>query len=265
MTYECRAFHKVTSFCVGHGLKKRSPLLVLSLKFTISRPHSRCGNKVMQSQDLRLDHFKIYDVNNIDVDAQVRLQGQFDDEMEPATIRSLIHYCNPVRKNNEPFYDSDAHLAWYSIRPIPEPMRIVVVNNQFGKDKLILGRPIALLAPSRKQGHEFSQQLDHYKVYRVLDGEPINRDVSLTDQFGGDKTTVRYPFAFGVPVRKRHAGQEFPINNERAHLTIYRIKPSSIEVVRRSRDQFGRHLLCFMQSTALAVPSLKESWQEFKS
>ena len=164
----------------------------------------------MQSQELKLDHFKIYKVSNINVNAQVWLRGQFDEEPDLAKIQSLTHYCTPVSKNNEPFYDEDAHLAWYSItQQMPEPMRIVTIKNQFGTAKLILGRPFAVLAPSRKQGHQFPERLDHYKVYRVLDGEPINQGVSLKDQFENSDAVIKWPVAFAVPVRKRHDGQDF--------------------------------------------------------
>lgn len=218
----------------------------------------------MQSQELKLDHFKIYKVSNIDVSANAWLRGQFDEEPDLARLHSLTHYCTPVSKNNEPSYDEDAHLAWYSItQQMPEPMRIVTIKNQFGTAKLILGEPFALLVPSQKQGHQFPKRLDHYKVYRVLDGEPINKGVSLNDQFENRDALIKWPVAFAVPVRKRHEGQDFQINNETAHLTMYRMTPRSIDVTRISRDQFGRYLLAFIWSMALAVPSIKDSWKVY--
>ena len=218
----------------------------------------------MKSQELRLDHFKIYDVNDCEVVEKVALKGQFDREEETAKTYSLSFYCNPVSKNEEPLYDPDAHLAGYSIyQPVPEPMRVVVLKNQFGTSKLITGRPFALLVPSRKQGHSFPERLDHYKLYRVLEGEPLNKEVSLKDQFESDRTRVTYPIAFGVPVTKRHDNREYPINNERAHLAIYRISPRPIQETRATRDQFGGKLLFFMRSIALAIPSVKEHWEEY--
>ena len=218
----------------------------------------------MKSQELRLDHFKIYDVNDYEVREKVTLKGQFDREADSAKVCFLNYYCNPVSKNEEPLYDRDAHLAWYSIyQPVPEPMRIVVIQNQFGTSKLILGRPFALLVPSRKQGHQFPEKLDHYKLYEVLEGEPLNKEVSLKDQFESDRTRVTCPIAFGVPVTKRHDNQEFPINNEKAHLAIYRITPRPIQETRAARDQFGSKYLFFMRSIALAIPSVKERWEEY--
>lgn len=219
----------------------------------------------MNAQELKLDHFKIYDVMDNRVDYQVTLQGQFDEEPEEAELLVLSHFANPVSKNQEPLYNHNAHLTWYRLyQPMPEPTRTVVVENQFGQHTLLIGRPFALLAPAQKRerGSQFPVELDHFKLYRVLGGEPLDEQVTLQDQFGSQEARVIFPLAFGVPVRKAYLGHISPIHNEKVHLLIYRITSQPVREGRPVRDQFGRRYLCFFRSVGLAVPSLKQEWNE---
>ena len=218
----------------------------------------------MNAHELGLDCFKIYDVVDNRVEHWVTLQGQFDEEPEKAELLLMSHFANPASKGREEMYDPNAHLAWYWLhQPMPEPMRVVVVENQFGVTELVIGRPGALLAPAQKRerGSHLPEKLDHFKVYWVLRGEPLEKRVELQDQFGGEVETVLYPIAFGVPVQKEHQGRVSHINNDRAHLLIHRIAPRPVRQGKIVRDQFGRRYVTFLQSVGLAVPSVKLKWQ----
>ncbi|NOQ46122.1 MAG: hypothetical protein GQ559_05555, partial [Desulfobulbaceae bacterium] len=195
----------------------------------------------------------------------VYLQTQFDKEPDLGNLVFLDWFANPASKNGEPMYDKKAHLASYCLyQPAPEPMRTVVLANQFGKQKIIIGRPRCLLAPSMKieKDSKFPKKLDHYKVFQVLEGEPINKEVKLEDQFDKTKVKITYPYAFAAPAEKRHEGRVFPVQNKKAHLIIYKITPHKIEKSRITSDQFGKHQLNFYQSILLAVPSIKLKWKE---
>ena len=231
----------------------------------------------MNAQDLRLDYFKIYNVVDRRVDYQVTLQGQSDRERKNAELLFLGCFANPVSKNGEPLYNPNAHLTWYQLyqpkltRP---PTRRVVVENQFGKQKVLIGAPVdllrrrqqALFAPAQKGDEgKFPVDLDHFKLYWVLKGGPLDNEiVALQDQFGSEEVTVTDPVAFGIPVKKEYKGKVSPIHNEKAHLMIYRITPQSrppVEAV-AVLDQFDRHYLDFGESIGLAVPSVKLEWEE---
>ena len=218
----------------------------------------------MNANDLKLDYFKFYDVANQRINRDVLVQGQFDEEPEVIELVYLNLFANPVSKNGEEIFDKHAHLTWYNVfDPIPEPTRTVVFDNQFGTQKVLIGRTIALLAPAQKYEHgsEFPKRLDHFKVYLVLRSEPVGKEVKLEDQFGGDETVVHYPVAFAVPVRKQHWRRTFDINNEDAHLALYRITPRYEERSVLARDQFGRHRIHVYRSILLAAPSKKVEWQ----
>jgi hypothetical protein len=201
----------------------------------------------MNAQELRLDYFKIYDVTDYRVEYWVVLKGQFDEEPEKAELLSLEYFANPVSKGKEPIYNRNAHLTWYALyQPIPEP----------------------LLAPAQKrqEGSQFPVELDHFKLYWVLEleTEPVLKSLALQDQFGSEEVRVTYPVAFGVPVQKEYQGKVSPIHNEKAHLMIYSITPRLFKQTRVIRDQFGRRYLVFLGSVRLAVPSVKLEWEEWK-
>ena len=222
----------------------------------------------MSAREFGLDYFQLYDIENPQlVQESVTLKGQFDKEPERGRLRRLNRFANPVSKNGEPILDKYAHLTSYFLHdPTSEPKRVVIFSNQFGREqKIVTYSTIALLAPARKieRGSKFPEKLDHYKVYRVIDGDPVGKEVKLEDQFASREAKVTYPIAFAVPVKKEHEGKTFPIHNEKAHLVFYRITPSeNIPKSIKAYDQFGRYYLKIGVSYLLGVPSMKVDWKE---
>lgn len=220
----------------------------------------------MNEHELNLDHFLLYDVANYPAGQIVALQGQFDKVRERVKLTALEAFANWVSKNGESVYDKNAHLAWYNIYdPAPDPMRLVYYDNQFGEQKAIIGRAIALLTPAWKveEGSSFPEGLDHYKVYQVLDASQVEKSVTLEDQFGACDTPVGPPYAFAVPVIKWYEGEAHEIRNPDAHLVFYRIRPKSVDQQRLVYDQFGKRYLQFFRTVLLGVPTVKSEWQPY--
>lgn len=219
----------------------------------------------MTAQELKLDYFKLYDVENLLVKFRVTLKGQFDQEPVPAQLPVLDLFANPVSKNGERLFDRAAHFTFYRIfQEKPEPLRAVRYANQFGEAEIRIANAFGLLVPARKResGLELSKLLSHYKVYWVAEpGKPVDKTVKLRDQFRAEEATVFTPIFFAVPVEKRVARRTFPIINERAHLVIYRITPKAIAKKISVRDQFKEYPLTVVRSLFLAVPSLKTKWK----
>ncbi|MFC1861120.1 hypothetical protein ACFLYL_02415 [Chloroflexota bacterium] len=142
----------------------------------------------------------------------------------------------------------------------------ISLENQFGKQEIYIGHARGLLTPAEKleQGSEFPRSLDHYKIYMVLNGKTVDKDVKLKDQFGTHKVIVTYPVAFAVPVKREHGGKVFSVHNEKAHLIIYKISPRDITKQLRVRDQFSPRYrsVVILRSFLLAVPSIKVKWDE---
>jgi len=219
------------------------------------------------SEALKLDHFKVYKQYQPTQGAKVRLQGQFDKTAIAAKVDQMDYYSTPVSKSNSKIINRNAHLAFHQLHQTKqEPRRVVVFKNQFGLQKLILGRPFYLLAPSQKleKGLSFPKRLDHFKAYRVLYGEPINRPVSLADQFDKQaKVEVERPDYFCVPVKKTHGTKTTPISNPRGHLVFYTIQPKIYKIPKGSKDQFGTTKMLLGTSVLLGVPTIKLDWAPY--
>lgn len=219
----------------------------------------------MTAQELQLDYFTFYDAANQPAGYIVGLQGQFDQQPERVQLTYLNLFANPTSKNGEPIYDKNAHLTWYdAFDPSPDPTRHVTYENQFGKQEMYIGRTSAVLAPTWKvePGSSFPDKLDHYRVYQVLQGEPVDTAVKVEDQFGSSQARVYYPRLFAVPVRKFYEGQTYGIHNDKAHLVIYIVYPGSVEKTIQTRDQFSPRYLNLFRSVLLGAPSLKLSWKQ---
>jgi hypothetical protein len=220
----------------------------------------------MTAKELKLDYFKFYDVENREAEGDVLLRGQFDQRPQKMRLRLLDYFANPVSKNGEALNDKNAHLAWYRGVQPPEPPRQVVLENQFGKFDIRTGTGYGLLVPTQKveQGSEFPKELDHYKVYRLLDVEGVpDKPLKLRDQFGGDEVKLRLPLYFAVPVIKRVGEKTYPIQNERAHLLIFSITTREVQKAIKLRNQFARGAsVKVIRSLMLGAPSLKLEWKQ---
>ena len=220
----------------------------------------------MNAHELKLDYFQIYDAANQRVRERVILKDQFDEEPEKNLLTFLDWFANPVSKNGEDIYDKRAHFTgYYLYQSVPDPTRLVYLENQFGEQKLVIGRAFRLLVPAAKRTREgtlYSRELSHYKVYGVIEGEPPRKEVTLEDQFGRSEATVLYPYGFAAPTEKEHEGRTFPIYNERAHLVLYRLGPRRMRKAVTVADQFGRYYVGLYQPILLAAPSVKLEWKE---
>lgn len=218
----------------------------------------------MNKSDFRLDHHKVYAIKHQAANATVFLRGQFDgNQFRKAALARYIRFINPVDKNGEGIIDKHAHLNWYLIEADPEPIRTVSFYNQFGLQKVKIGNPVALLAPADKieDGSQFPERLDHYKVYEVISAEPVNRFVTLRDQFVSTENVAIVPKFFAVPVEKRHNNAYFPITNREDHAVYYVLEPKEIQQKRKTKDQFGLHEMVTRYCELLGVPSKKLAWE----
>ncbi len=219
----------------------------------------------MTAQELKLDYFQVYDVEDREAAADLFLRGQFDTNRLRMRLRLLDYFANPVSKNGEPLYDKHAHLAWYRGVQPAEPMRAVSLENQFGKFEIRTGRGYGLLVPTRKveTGSAFPEKLDHYKVYQVVEASKLpSVAVKLKDQFRASGATLKSILYFAVPVKKQHGTKTYPIQNERAHLLICGITPQGyLKNIKLQNQLTQGSAVQVVRSVMLAVPSLKKAWK----
>jgi hypothetical protein len=208
----------------------------------------------------KLDHFKVYQVKEQRAEQVVMVQGQFDKEPKKIFVSGFLAFANPVAKDRGRIMNKNAHLTWYAFKQEkPDPKRAILLENQFGKQKIVIGQPRFLLVPTEKheRGSEFPSNLDHYVAYEVLDAKLIGKTVSLIDQFVRDEASVRSAKFFCVPVTKIHGKKVFKIRNGKDHLTVYDITQKPFSRNLKTTDQFGNHDVTVARSYQLCVPSWK--------
>ncbi len=217
-----------------------------------------------------LEHFKVYEVEKVEVDFRVRLTDQLDDDPKEANLEALSHFANPTRKVHAGVQvgikDNNRHLNWYAItQQQPEPRRTIRYLNQFGQHSVDIGNPRFLLVPSQKtsdEGSVFPESLDHYKCYEVIqvNTAPVPPVVTLGDQFGSEQNVqVGKPRFFCFPVMKERVGAgSHDIVNADDHLAVYEIPPKAHQLEIKARDQFGKRALKVIRSVLLAVPTEKQ-------
>ncbi len=211
-----------------------------------------------------LDHFKCYGVGEeAPTNKVVYLEDQF--VARNATVGMAWYFCNPTEKLHDdvttPMLNPDHHLMIYQLDYGTElQTRFVEVDNQFGLQELMVRGPIALAVPTQKEDHEAPLRLDHYLLYEVLGGPPVEAVVTLNDQFNGEPDAVVYePVYLANPVLKEHDGVITEIVDEDTHLVFYRIvvedEPFSTQV--QVNNQFEEGTFDVYDPYLLAVASTK--------
>ncbi len=219
-----------------------------------------------------LDHFRCYRVLEAQppaVGVVVLLQDQFDlaDGVAPeAFVRDPTWFCNPTEKRHGQksveITNPDGHLQFYAIDTEPGPERVIRYRNQFERGRAHLGVAIMLAVPTQKEGHQppAPGSLDHFKCYEVLDAEPANTVVGLTDQWRTEpQVEVGGPAFFCNPTRKIHVdGSGVGVNNPRRHLMCYRTSQSpGVITTILTLNQFGDAFLIVDNAEVLCVPTQK--------
>jgi hypothetical protein len=243
--------------------KARSAILVLTLLICFAS----------EGQEPKPNHYKFWKVKPIEVSATVSLMGQFDRDREwRADLRSINYLGNPVDKNKEGIPNEKLHLVAYSLRAARQPLRTVVISNQFTRESVWrLGQPEWLLVPADKvlRGEPGKPPKgDHYVCYVVEGPQAFARQVTLLDQFDAlmrrpERIERLIPAYFCVPVQKRFRDTTSRIIDRATHLAIYRIAPTEPlrePIVAVTRDQFGAHRQQVLGSELLAVPTIKRKW-----
>jgi hypothetical protein len=215
-----------------------------------------------------LDHFWCYGIQGPFHDKLISLRDQFDPAgavSPPVLLRTAVRFCNPVEKTDRagvvtPITNPDAHLKLYLISPhVLSPTRRVVVNNQFGKQRLYTYDPALIGVPSAKNSDIPPKGLDHFKCYRAYGAALYRKVVKLRDQFMEGQVKVNRAVAFCNPTEKLHDEVFTPIENPKGHLVCYSVTPTAApeRTAFFNVDQFGIEKFITPGSDILCVPSEK--------
>jgi hypothetical protein len=185
-----------------------------------------------------------------------------------ALLEVIDKFANPVQKTVDgrvyEIADPFTHLVWYRFTG-SAPSRSVDIHNQFGHQTLQVTNPTHLLVAAAKNDEcPDVRERFHFKCYDATGPDP-NQIVRLEDQFhqgccDAEIVNVGRPVKFCTPVDKNGEG----IENERDHLTCYRIDPQNpVDLPIQIQDQFGPFgPLTVRQNKYLCVPTHKHDWVE---
>jgi hypothetical protein len=224
-----------------------------------------------------LDHFKFYEVvGGPDVDEVLpEVRDQFYTGIQEVEVESLRYFGNPVAKTDDgvltPIGDSDRHLTLYDITTPTIQSWVVEVDNQFGLQELTVSGPVMLAVPTWKEEHGLPMWLDHFLLYKVIEGEDVQEVVDLDDQWHLESDVeVHRPVYFANPAGKAspyidwNPGMPLIIENPDEHLVFYEIVGESYQgnVIILNQLHQQQETLSVSDPEFLAVPSEKISFEQ---
>ncbi len=223
-----------------------------------------------------LDHFKFYQVvggPHVDV-VLPKVGDQFYTGVEEVEVGSLKYFGNAVAKTHDGVVteigDPDHHLTLYDITTPTVQHWIVEVDNQFGPQELTVTGPVMLAVPTLKEGHGPPMWLDHFLLYRVIDGQDVQEVVDLEDQWHKEsEVEVHRPVYFANPAGKISPYIDWDpsmpliIQNPDDHLVFYEIVGGVYQGNVLIENQFHQQeTLSVSNAELLAVSSQKISFEQ---
>ena len=223
-----------------------------------------------------LDHFKFYEVvGGPDADVLLpKVEDQFYTGIEEVEVNSLLYFGNPVTKTHDGTVTSigapDHHLALYDITTPTIQNWVVEVDNQFGTQELTVSGPVMLAVPTQKEEHSPPVWLDHFLLYKVIEGEDVQEVVDLEDQWHKESDVeVHRPVYFANPAGKIPPNVDWSLDspveiyNPDEHLVFYEIVGESYQGNVGILNQLFREpeleTISVSDPELLAVPSEKIS------
>ena len=227
-----------------------------------------------------IEHFKVYEIPDSPVAAQVDLVDQFG-TLSGVDLQVVDLFATPVEIDGSGLQDPAFHLKGYPITG-PALELELSVSNLFGTELWSAGTPSFLLVESVRGGGAVCENdpavfcstpgdcahvggaclppppppVDphHFNCYSATGPSPA-ASVQLTDAFGVETVTVGAPRFLCNPAQKN---QE-PIQDPEDHLACYDITPKTPPLSSTtSTDQFGIHFFVPIQnSEMLCVASSK--------
>ena len=227
----------------------------------------------LRQATVRLDHFKAYKLppDLQPLNAHVMLKDQFGPLPQPRIVLNPFRFANPVDKERNnihtPITNPESHLKLYNLNQITgEPLRSIIVKNQFGPQVLQVQASRLLAVPtSESDGGQF-HNLDHFQCYDCA-GQPVNVAVNLIDEFHTENNVgVLQPRFLCNPVEKYFGPVVTGIMHPDDHLVFYAISGQpAFNIALSTSNQFGAESLPVQEADMLGVPSAKVQLDHFKA
>jgi copper(I)-binding protein len=235
------------------------------------------SQKISYGPPPALDHFKFYEIVDGPYvgDVMQQVEDQFYTGIDEVQVWYPRYFGNPVAKTyagtTTPIGDEDHHLMLYDITTRTTQTWRVDVDNQFGEQSLTVTGPVMLAVPTIKEEHDPPRWLDHYLLYKVIEGEDVQKVVDLEDQWHKESDVeVHRPVYFANPAGKVppnidwSPGMPLTLHNTEDHMVLYEIVGETFQKDVRIHNQLHeqQQTISVEEPTLLAVPSEKVSFEE---
>jgi hypothetical protein len=210
------------------------------------------------------------------VPTNVRLIDQFSPNGFIPTIgRQAVLHCNPVIKflpSGKVFKvtNSAAHLACFPMQAPKQPMKKVLVTNQFGQATLFTNQPNLFCVPSWKsltgppnKSPSTPPRLNHFTCYQVDSSGQAYKPpagLRLQDEFTKKSVPVQVnpvPSELCLPTEKIVGKKTYPIINPSLHLLCFAVSKTPIRNPVWDENQFGTAKMTIKATKFLCLPSTK--------
>jgi len=208
------------------------------------------------AQDVNLEnHFKAYSISPKPFNFSAFTKDQF---MEDGLfLMGPILLANPVQKDTFSIIDTTHHLHWYYAEG-RDTLIQVNYENQFETTTVSIDSVRFLLVPAQKFPHNPPQNLDHYKCYRIMQQQWLQKKPFMQDQFKDERADSLRRDLFCTPCRKN----AHPTFDTFTHYVGYLIAPGEPIIpplIVQAFDQFNPTpwVDTVMGSKYLLVPTIK--------
>ena len=114
-----------------------------------------------------------------------------------------LHSPASAQGQNPPGVDP-THYQCYKVEGTARPVTLRTLKDQFGAaERVAVGAPMFLCAPTAKNGAEPRDERTHYLCYQDKGVRTPNKGALLTNQFGELRVRVTTPAMLCVPSLKR--------------------------------------------------------------
>lgn len=151
------------------------------------------------------------------------------------------------------------HYACYLARFSSFTKRQVRLDDQFGKQTVVVIEPERACAPVDKNGQGIRDKRAHLTCYTIKAGSFTPRQVTVKNQFARQAMVVARPLRLCAPSAKSLRGSPGRPPTSLDHFTCYAVDPSGAFRQRTVllTDQFGRAKAAVLRARTLCAPTMK--------
>src|SRR3990172_1829200 len=203
------------------------------------------------------NHFKAYSISPKPFSFSALTEDQF--MQDGLFLMGPLLLANPVQKDTFPIIDTTHHLHWYYAEGRDTSIQ-VNYENQFETTTVQIDSVRFLLVPAQKLPHDPPTNLDHYKCYRIMQQQWLQKKPFMQDQFTDERADSLRRDLFCTPCQKNTE----PMIDTITHYVAYLIAPGQPFIpplIRQVDDQFASPVAPWVDtvlgSKYLLVPTIK--------